>query len=67
MEQLEIWGDRVEAVSGSRGGGDGDLRSEVWMETRRNDKVKTGPRFLLTEIKVGLGKRREIVLSVWNE
>lgn len=36
------------------------------METRRNDKVKTGPRFLLTEIKVGLGKRREIVLSVWK-
>ena len=54
-----------EAVRGSRLG-DGDLRSGVWMETRRNDKVKTGPRFLLTEIKVGLGKRRERVLSVWK-
>ena len=39
------------------------------METRRNEgsnKVKTGPRFLLTGIKVGLGNRREIVRSVWK-
>lgn len=36
------------------------------METRRNDKVKTGPRFLLTEIEEGLGNKREIVWSVWK-
>lgn len=36
------------------------------METRRNDKVKTGPRFLLTEIEEGLGNKREIVQSVWK-
>lgn len=29
--------------------------------------MKTGPRFLLTEIEVGLGDRREIVRSVWKQ